>query len=242
MRKQAFVLAGLASAAITANTQAAFIEVTEFIDGTVDGTWQTVVLAVSGLTNRLDAINGTAGVGENPMSFTTGDGSNLFNQDSWAVPPFFAFNGEGAAASIDGDSALFFNAKYDSGVLTPFLKPIVPPAAFPVDDTSFTAGFTTEIGSFSFSNGASDTSTNIAVFDGNLDLPIFPSSVDVFRLTWKRNTTLFVEFNVQTTVTTSIGGTTNEALNILLPAIPAPGAFALLGLAGLVGRPRRRRG
>ncbi|MCH7547853.1 MAG: hypothetical protein IID30_15755 [Planctomycetes bacterium] len=235
MRKQAFVLAGLASAAITANTQAAFIEVTEFIDGTVDGTWQTVVLAVSGLTDRLDAINGTAGVGENPMSFITGDGSNLYNHDTWISGPFI-FNGEAGLASVDADFAGFFNAKYDSGVLTPFQKDIF------VNDTSLTAGFATEIGSFSFSNGASDSSTNIAVFDGDLDNPIFPSSVDVFRLTWKRNTTLFVEFNVQTTVTTSIGGTTNEALNILLPAIPAPGAFALLGLAGLVGRPRRRRG
>lgn len=232
MRKQLFVLAGLVGAAsITANTQAAFIEVV-ITDGTVDGTWQTAVLSVSGLssTNRLSAISGLPVIGADPalpMSFTTGNGSSLFNHADVDLSAFGLGIISGEVAFAMGDLSFFGfpTSQFDSGVFP----------LFGTADTAVSPGFTTEIVSFSFSGGTSDSSTNVAIFDFDPDTPEFGPSLQVFRLTWNRLTSLTVEFNVEQV------GLASEFLSITLPAIPAPGAFALLGLAGLVGRPRRCR-
>lgn len=47
-------------------------------------------------------------------------------------------------------------------------------------------------------------------------------------------------FRIQSTVTTAAGGTNRvEHINVYSGAVPTPGAIALLGVAGLVGRRRR---
>ena len=48
-------------------------------------------------------------------------------------------------------------------------------------------------------------------------------------------------WNIEFADNDSLTSATERALVFSAAAIPAPGAFALLGLAGLVGRPRRRR-
>lgn len=233
MRKQLFTLAGLAAAAtVTASAPAAIITQTNILDGTVDGTYQTATITVSGLTGNLIALSGLAG---QAISFSTGDGSGLWNQDDVVVTVPFVFTvffGSSNFAAADFGSAAP-NSQFDSGILTWADVPGDPP----ILDTTASPTFSTEMNIFQFSSGGLPVSSEDAsVFDFNQgDSPVPGTSVDVFRVTWKRDTTLDISFIV------TQGDAPNEFLGAQFAAIPAPGALALLGLAGIAGRPRRRR-
>ena len=61
------------------------------------------------------------------------------------------------------------------------------------------------------------------------------------QITWNELASMTVNFEIAYDLAGDSLDNIVESNSVFVPAIPAPGAFALLGLAGLVGRPRRRR-
>lgn len=228
--KKSFMLAGAAAFALASSAMAA-VEIGYTHYTGADDAWlaannlQSAVFWVSGIPAGHPTL-GILGHGVNPWEVATGDGSAFHN---YAQNPFHGPNDYLAFAegfidfATDPDAA-----KWDSGFIG-------------LEGWGLYAG---DIGLAAFSvngGGASEHGGIGALIHGTPNGWPAPGGVfELFRITWSADTNAYGAFNLA--LVEGVDGGTNDIMynyNIGGP-VPAPGALALLGVAGLVGTRRRR--
>lgn len=220
MRLKVLALAGAGSLMLCAAAQAQ-VTVTVTVDTT--DPWlqanglQSAVIGVTGIT---DNVVGILGTGSDPWSVVTGDGSTFHNVDAFA--PFF-FDTVFSASPVSVIAPDPAAAAFDSGLVMP--NPPFGGVVTGIGDTAFT-----------FAGGGAN---EVGVIGSAISLeplgePVGPS-MDIFMVTWSATTSASGAF-----VFADVGTETDTPLTWFVPPVPAPGALALLGLAGLVGTRRRR--
>jgi hypothetical protein len=178
-----------------------------------------------------EALQGAIGNAANPWSITTSSGTffNVNNDTSASGAPF---DGMGQTAATAATAPNQVGAGNDTGVFSnagALFGGISGPGApsNPIGFAQFGVGQTGAPGS-----PVSFLSLNPA------GVPVPAGGIQLFRLTWSASASATVSLVL---VTNTGGGNGFEyASSITIPAVPAPGAIALLGLAGLVGSRRRR--
>ncbi len=180
-------------------------------EGSVNGDLATIVISVTGVPAGAGTV-GVLNTPNTPFLMYTGDGSLFFNQ-SWAPFP------EGATVNP-------FAPDTDSGFIG-------------------LAGWGTPSNNM---QSWATTGQNITEFGGapgfwiSLEPTGEPSpggDIAIYQVSWNANTSAHGAFNFAV-VDPMAGEPSDEFYFTWTAAVPAPGALALLGLAGLVGARRRR--
>lgn len=168
-----------------------------------------------------ELLQGMIGTAANPWTITTSSGS-FFNVDSTT-----SFDGSLQTAATG--AVVQPGSAFDSGVLA--------------GASANLGGITGPAGSNPIGFAQFGVGQNTGPFTPVSFLTLNPSGVSpnlvVFRLTWAASASATISGVI---VTNTGGGNGFEYVSsITIPAVPAPGALALLGVAGLVGGARRRR-
>ena len=157
-------------------------------------------------------------------SSPAGNGSTYsFSSNSWAIGDYYQVSV--STIGYSGVSISWDQTRSSSG-------PTTFDAVMSIDGG---ANWTTILAGYSvISAGSAGTNTN----SWNITTP-----QAAFTLTAAAgaaaNGQANVLFRLRSTVTAAAAGGTNRIDNFIVSAVPAPGAIALLGLAGLIGRRRR---
>jgi len=177
---------------------------------------QTCELYVSGLEDG-ESVLSVSGIPGSEMNVTTGDGSNFFNGDE-----FGQMNG----APSESLFAAFPSLQWDTWLAIGDAQLSVSPG-FP--DVALAGGGEVIVGE-----------DNAAWFNGNPGEPAFEDDGNVMigQFTFSEDTDVSFSLNVQ--IIDASGVERQEYLTASFNHVPAPGAVALLGLAGLAGTRRRR--
>jgi hypothetical protein len=179
-----------------------------------------------------EAMQGLIGTAANPWTITSSSGT-FFNVNSDVSSSGAPFNGLGQTAATGATAPNMAGAGFDTGVLSnagALFGGISGPGApsNPIGFAQFGVGANSPPGS-----PVSWLSLNPA------GVPVPAGGIQLFRLTWSRLASATLSMVI---VTNTGGGNGFEyASSLTIPAVPAPGALALLGVAGLVGGARRRR-
>ena len=221
MKAKAFALAGIVgSLALVGGANADFDGVlVELVDDNVDGldTYRISVLFTDP-TDILLAVGAIPGVGA--LSFTSD--TDLFNDGG----PFSGTKSEDFAQSPIG------NAR-DSYVT-------IGASTFSPNDTDYSPGFAGSDGITNIIKGSSLSETDGGWFDSNPGTPTAGSSILIAQFTaasgWGGELTALANWQPAGPE----GFISSQFLVIINEGVPAPGALALLGLAGLAGTRRRR--
>jgi MYXO-CTERM domain-containing protein len=226
-------LAGAASVLAAGTAQAA--PTVGFISNTTDpflvaNGLQSAIIQIQGLAPG-ETVQGFLGTPTNPWDISTTSASGFFNLSG-------QFGTNPTSPSFDGATSFYAatpgNAPgsgpagtFDSGLLG-------NPAVFGEPTGNPGSG----IGGFALSgDGSSDSNITpaawITLSPSGFDPPL--ANYSFLRITWAANESAHIGGVLA--MNTPAG---EIKYNITIPAVPAPGALALLGLAGLVGARRRR--
>ena len=184
---------------------------------------QSAVIGVTGFAAG-ENLQGFIGTAANPWSVGVNGGGGFFNVDSNGS--YFDGQGQAAATALNAPP----NGAWDSGVLSN------PTTAALGAITS--GGASNPIGFAQFGvNQNSGPGTDVFWLSLNANGVAVAGTANLFRLTWSNTKTATITGLL---ITNTGGGQGGEHAQSITFGVPAPGALALLGLAGLVGQRRRR--
>jgi hypothetical protein len=184
---------------------------------------QSAVIGVTGFAAG-ENLQGFLGTASNPWVVST-SGGGFFNVDSNGT--YFDGQGQTAATALNAPP----NGAWDSGVLA-------NPTTNALGAIT-SGGASNPIGFAQFGVGANSGPGNDVFW-----LTLNPQGVAVvgtanlLRLTWSALQS--ATFSALLVTNTGGGQGGEHAVSITIPPVPAPGALALLGLAGAIGSRRRR--
>ncbi len=218
----ALIMSSAATAApfltvVSSNTTNAFL---------VANNLQSAVVGITGFASG-ENFQGMIGTAANPWSITAAGGFFNIGDDY----PYFDGQGQTAATAASAPNFPGSNI-WDTGVLAN--------ATTNALGAITTGGASTPIG-FAQAGGSGNTGgTGADVFWLTLNANglVMGATTSLFRLTWSRSAS--ADLHMLGTVNTGGGNGYDVPLRLTIPAVPAPGALALLGLAGVVGSRRRR--
>ncbi len=175
--------------------------------------------------DRIDAVFGNS---TNDLSVDAGAGMSFY-QNSLGGPTSLSINSAffPLAPSVEWDSYVTIGALYANG--SPFASNELKTIG--IDFTSFEAGGALE------TNNGSWFVTPVDAQGGEIGGRVLLGQFTIVGGTGDHNQDLLGTLNLQGK---DAEGNTFQSLGLSLNVVPAPGAFALLGLAGLAGRRRRR--
>jgi len=229
MKKQLLCVAGVLALSVSGSARASLVSV-DIIPGPANpgafDTWR-VVARFSDPGDQISAVNGVAGA--NPIHFFTG-GGDMYNQGIFAGLTLNDFPGVGIGGEAWDSYVTIGATVFDANVrFTPgFLGGTVPPptqvivgSTFWEDDGAwFFFGAPPEVSDLEDDEAGNET-FDIVVFQVGVNTGVGFSLMG--NIQW---------FN-------PVSGDNNTPFHVE-NLIPVPGALALLGLAGLVGKCRRR--
>jgi len=219
---------GLAGAACTLiGTAAASADATglsvDLVDTSQGHTYRVYAEVAAG--DRIDAVFGNS---ENDLLVNAGDGMSFY-QNSLGGATSLSINSAffPLAPSVEWDSYVTIGSLYANG--DPFASNELKTIG--IDFTSFEGG-----GSLETNNGSWFV-TPVDAQGGEIGGRVLLGQFTVVGGTGDHNLDLQGVLNLQGKDST---GATFQSLGLSLNVVPAPGAIALLGVAGLAGRRRRR--